>query len=248
MLERVVPDDMTLFNDLADNGGKSLGLLADQEEGCRNAQFRQEVQQPRGVFRGVDRRRRSDKQHHSRPVHGVMNSRRGECRPHTFSDDSSQERRTSRSSDREKKQPFTNGEDLGSRTPQPGKLRCEFSEFGATIPQIPTRSRTEARFPVGRANPSDRAPVRLPGRGLQDPRGNEDAARFISELADAPDIAGHERSTAGQRLAQDVRQSFGSAWKHGQIGGAVPIGQFIMEFGAHERDVLEESASFRLGC
>ena len=51
VLERVVPHDMTRFSDLADNAGKSLRLLPDEEEGCRNAQFRQEVQQPRGVFR-----------------------------------------------------------------------------------------------------------------------------------------------------------------------------------------------------
>ena len=67
------------------------------------------------------------------------------------------------------------------------------------------------------------------------------------DFANPPDIAGHERSPAGQRLAQDVRQSFGSAWKHGQIGGVVPVGQFIMEFGAQERDAFGESANFRLG-
>ena len=51
MHERVVPHDMTRFSNLADNTGKSLGLLPDEEKGCRNAEFRQELQQPRGVFR-----------------------------------------------------------------------------------------------------------------------------------------------------------------------------------------------------
>ena len=106
-----------------------------------------------------------------------------ERRPHTFSDDSSQERRTSRSSDR--KQTIHDG-GLWIRTQQPGKLRWEFSEFEATIPQIPTRSRTEARFPVGRANPSERAPVRWPRRGLQDPREERGCCTFHLRFRRSP--------------------------------------------------------------
>lgn len=66
----------------------------------------------------------------------------------------------------------------------------------------------------------------------------------LRDLADAADIGGDERRTAGDRFSQNIRQAFRLAAQHREVGRPIPVSESVMSHRPYELNEVSDPFGF----